>query len=512
MKFDLIVIGSSQHGMTAAALCAKRGLKVCVVDQSKNVGGMNATYEFYPGFRSPGVWHDDTHVWPEVLKDLEINDVRLSDEPYSFWTWAGKAWAQMSTDVATTEASLKSISQKDAAKYGEYRAQLARFAKFVRPFMRQTLMGLDLQKNSNLLGGLKAALRLRLLGKRDMLELLRSSPMCIADALNDVFETPALKGALSLPSVTGAFTGPWSPLSTLNHYLWECLQTSAVGGGSTKLIGSLKTKCDTLGVTFQMNTTVKKIEIEGGVAKGITTQDGRRLDAKMVLSTLDPKTTFLDLVDPNELRVDFSTDVSRIRSRGTHAKLTLALSTLPTWNQAPSPKKMSRVRLAPTLDDVERSFDCLKYGTTPNAPAMDVFVPTLDNPQLAPSGKHVLSALVYGVPYVLTGEDWTPKSRAAFQLACVGQLERLSPGIKNSIEGSELLLPKDIEAMFGTQGGHLFHGEHAPDQLFMMRPVPKPAHSRTPIANLFHASSGSHPGGGLTCAAGWFAAKEILKG
>jgi phytoene dehydrogenase-like protein len=340
-----------------------------------------------------------------------------------------------------------------------------------------------------------------------MMEILRVAPMCAADWLNEWFQTDALKAGLCAPALTGSFTGPWSPGTAAALLVSDAFQAPGVVGGAQAVAAALVRAAAAAGVDLRTGARVARVVVERGRASGVTLDDGTTIAAPVVAAACDPKTLFLDLVAPEQLPLRLERDIRNLRARGTAAKLELAVDRLPEWRGRPG-LAAEWIRVGERLDDLERAFDAVKYRRHAAAPMLDVYVPTLEDASLAPRGHHVVSILVHFVPLAPEG-GWTEVARRGLVEAVLATLDQHAPNLRGGILGQRLLTPQDLEAEWGLAGGHLFHGEHAADQL-VVRPVPACARYRTPIEGLFLCGSGSHPGGGVTCAPGALGARAFL--
>jgi phytoene dehydrogenase-like protein len=355
-----------------------------------------------------------------------------------------------------------------------------------------------------------------MLGRHDMRELLRIGGMNVYDLLEEHFESAALKGALGFDAVLGTNFGPRSPGTVLT--LLYRMAAEAAGGPAalSQPVGGVGALCDALakaavaaGAVIRLSAPVAQIVVEADHAAGVQLESGERLAARTVVSSVDPKTTFLQLLGTRHLDTGFVRRVNHLRARGLAAKLHLALDRAPEFSGLQSAALGGRLLIAPSLDYLERAYNHAKYGEYSSAPAMEITVPTANDAGLAPPGKHVLSAIVQYAPYDL--KDGWLKERQRFTDLCIATLERYAPGLGSSILSAELLTPLDIEHEFRISGGHWHHGELAFDQFFFVRPVPGAAQHRTPLAGLFLGGAGCHPGGGVMGIPGRNAARQILK-
>jgi phytoene dehydrogenase-like protein len=336
------------------------------------------------------------------------------------------------------------------------------------------------------------------------------------DLLEEQFESDLVKGALGFDAVLGSGFGPRSPGSVLT-LLYRLAAQSASGreplsqpqGGMGAVTDALAAAARAAGVEIRTGTAVARIAVENDKTSGVVLADGAVIAAGTVISNADPRTTFLKLLGTEHLDTGFVRRIDHLRSRGLVAKLHLALDGPPEFTGLDRVGLGGRLLVAPSLDYLERAFNPTKYGEMSEAPALEITVPTINDPSLAPAGQHVLSALVQYAPYKFAAGWDVGKPRLADR--AIEAIEAYAPGLRRKIIAVETLTPLDIEAEFGMTGGHWHHGELAFDQFFMVRPVPGAAQYRTPVAGLFLCGAGSHPGGGVMGAAGRNAARQILK-
>ncbi len=509
-KYDVLVIGSGHNGLVTAALLAKKGRKVAVLEKHSALGGLSASAEFHPGFRSPGMLHDTTGLRRSVVEQLELAKFGLkfrTEEAPIFAPQRDGRGLLLWRDPRRAEEELAPHSAKDVKAYKDYRAFIDRVTPVLKKVFDEMPPDLVNMSFPGLWEMLKTAVTLRLLGKNDMMEMLRITPMCVADWLNEWFESDLLKAALAHPSIHHSYTGPWSPGTNINLLLAEAFNDLPVLGGAQALAKALIEACKAQGVELVTDAEVSQVDITAGVVRGVTLKGGAKVEAGLVAAACDPKQLFLSLVKPQYLTHRFEMDVRNIRTRGTVAKLHLALDKYPELRGRPS-LKVEYIRTGEYFDQLEKAFDPVKYREFSKAPVFDAYVPTLEDPSLAPAGKHVLSVLVHFAPHHLEG-GWTDAKREDLYQTAIAGLSHYMPGLAGSIVGKEILTPVDLETRFNLSGGHMFHGEHAADQL-LVRPVPDCSRYATPFKGLFLCGSGSHPGGGITGAPGSLAAKAML--
>ncbi|HUX74830.1 MAG TPA: NAD(P)/FAD-dependent oxidoreductase [Steroidobacteraceae bacterium] len=508
--FDCIVIGGGHNGLVCATLLARGGRSVALFEANDLLGGAAATREFAAGFRVSACAHL-LHSMPAALQ----RELRL--QSYGFATAAtGMASTALVADGAALAIGAADLAAADAAAYARYDARMRRLAAALAPMLSRAPPRLGTRRWSELAPLLELGWRVRRLGARDMRELLRIAGMNVYDLLEENFESAALKGALALDAVLGANLGPRSPgsvLTLLHRLAGEC---AAGAAGLTQPLGGMGGLCDALaraaraaGVTIRTSSPVARIEVEADRASGVVLEGGERIAAGAVISSADPKTTFLHLLGARHLDAGFVRRVTHFRSRGLAAKLHLALDRAPQFTGLIPGREAGRLLIAPSLQYIERAYNHAKYGEYSQAPVMEITVPTINDPGLAPAGGHVLSAIVQYAPYSLKG-GWELQ-RGGFADLAIDTIARYAPGLRRSIVASELLSPPDLEREFRISGGHWHHGDMALDQFWMVRPVPGAAQYRTPLDGLFLCGAGCHPGGGVVGAAGRNAARQVLQ-
>ncbi len=510
-KYDVVIIGAGHNGLTAAAFLAQKGRKVLVVEQREVTGGLAAGHEFHPGYRSAGVLQDTAGVrrWVVAGLGLEKHGLAFHEaaSPVFVPRLEGRG-LELSREPGAAAEELHHHSAQDAERYGEYRTFLARIAPVLRRLLDRPPPEIFEPRFGDLLDLGRSALALRLLGKRDMMEVLRIAPMCVADYLGEWFESELLKAALAGPAIASTWTGPWSPGTNLSLLLDEAHSAGPVKGGPQALIAALERAAEALGVEIRTGSRVESLELRGGRVAGVRLEGGELIEAGRVAASCDPKQVFLRLLPAGSSPRKSEQDIVNYRARGTTAVVNLALSSYPQLACRPD-LTPAVIRTGETLDDLERAFDPVKYRQFSEQPALDVHVPTIETPALAPAGHHVFSILVSSAPYNLEG-GWNDERKAELYQRVVSSLSRYAPDLEDAIVGSEVLAPADLETSYGVTGGHLYHGEHSTDQL-VVRPTPECARYRTPFEGLFLCGSGSHPGGGITCAPGALAARVMLR-
>ena len=515
---DCIVIGAGHNGLVCATYLARGGRRVLVLEAAERVGGAAITREFAPGFRVSAGAHL-LHLMPAAL----IAELGLAGHGLRLAA-SGLPTTALSTEgppLAIDTGCLGARSPRDAAAYPQFAVRLARFAAVLQPLLAAAPPRLGTESWSDALSLAKLAWRIRRLGRRDMRELLRIIGMNVYDLLEDEFETPLLKGALGLDAVLGTNFGPRAP-GTVLTYLYRLAGESAAGGapGSAPLAlpaGGLGALSEALaraataaGATIRTSAAVARIVVRADRAVGVELASGEIIEAGTVVSNADPKTTFLRLLGAEHLDTGFVRRVDHLRCLGVAAKLHLALERLPAFPGVPPDALGGRLLIAPSLTYIERAWNHVKYGECSAEPVIEVTLPSVRDPTLAPAGRHVLSAIVQYAPY-RPAAGWDAE-RPRFTRSLIAALDRHAPGLQATVTAAELLTPPDIEREFRISGGHWHHGELAFDQFCMVRPVPGAAQYATPLAGLYLCGAGCHPGGGVMGLAGRNAARAVTAG
>lgn len=517
----VVIVGAGHNGLTTAFYLAKAGVKPLVLERRSIVGGAAVTEEIAPGFRCPSLAHAIGPLRASIVRDMRLEhrgvEFARPDPRLIALSTDGRPLV-FARDEGRTADAIRAFSSRDADRYGEFCAVLSRLARFLDPLLSMTPPSIDSPDRGDMWELLKTGRRFRALGKTNGFRLLRWGPMAAADLVREWFETELLQSAIAARGIFGAAQGPRSA-GTAALLLFNAAVDPAPGGSSLMVKGgpgvltaAMADAAREAGAEIRVDADVRRVVTNKGLVSGVLLEDGREIAATAVISNADPKRTLLDLVDPIDLDPAFLSRIRNYRCRGTVAKINLALSSLPAFTGITSHAALrGRLHIGPSLDYLERAFDASKYGEISKQPYLDVTIPTLTDPSLAPPGKHVLSVSAQFAPYQLArGRDW--ESGRSELLANVMQtLERHAPGITAVVEHAQVLTPIDLEGTYGLTGGHIYHGEPSLDQLFTMRPVLGWARYETPISGLFLCGSGTHPGGGITGGPGQNAARQILK-
>ena len=521
-SYDAIVIGAGHNGLVTAAYLAKAGKKILVLERRPLLGGIAATEEIFPGFKYATCAHLAGSFSAQIIEDLDLKRQGLellALNPLLFAPAIEGKSITIPADIAAAKEEISRYSKPDASRYPAFCARLKTLSGFL-----STLYGMPLPDKADP-GGfnpakiLKIGWKFRRLGEREMYEFLRILPMSLADLLNEWFENEFLKAALAGSGMLASFAGPRQQgtcYNLLHHQLGAsngALRTgSFVRGGIGQLAQALGRAARQLGAEIRTDAEVVRVVTKDGAAAGVVLQNGDEISSSCVISSAGVKQTFLRMVEPTGLDPNFLLQVGNIRSRGTVAKINLALDRLPAFKNSnnPAPRLAGVIHIGPTLDYLERAADDAKYGRFSKEPFLEITVPSISDSSLAPAGKHVMSVWMQSAPYRLRETDWRAE-RDALADTVIKVIAEYAPGFKEVILHRQVLTPLDLEETYGLTGGHLYHAEMALDQIFFMRPVPGWSRYRTPIENLFLCGSGTHPGGGITGLPGYYAAKAVLK-
>ena len=513
-QYDSIVIGGGHNGLVCATYLARAGRRVLVLEAAERVGGAATTREFAPGFKVSACAHL-LHLMPAaLLRDLRLAEHGLTLAAESLPTVALAESGQHLHLGSDDLSGLARTSPADATALLAWRALLQRFARTLHPLLTQTppRLGTDAWRDRAALLGL--GWRIRRLGRRDMRELLHVGGMCVHDLLEDRFSLPLLKGALALDAVLGTNYGPRSP-GTVVSLLYRAAASQGVDalalpqGGLGALSDALARAARAAGAQLRTGAPVERILVHEDQVAGVALAGGEEITAANVVSSVDPKSTFLRLLGAQHLDAGFVRRVSQVRTRGLTAKLHLALDRAPVFSGLNPSAPPARLLVAPSADYIERAYNHAKYEEFSSQPMLEITVPSLADPSLAPAGKHVMSVIVQYAPYALKG-GWAAQ-RQAFTERILATLSTYAPQLRGSLLASELLTPPDIEREFRITGGHWHHAELALDQFLMVRPVPGAAQYQTPLTGLYLCGAGSHPGGGVMGLAGRNAARQLLR-
>jgi phytoene dehydrogenase-like protein len=509
--YDSIVVGAGHNGLVCAAYLARAGQRVLLLDAAASPGGLVANREFHPGF-TVSVAHSICHFSETVVAELDLATHGFALDPVTT-----VALGANGNHVAIEEGRLRHANEADVEAYDRYAHLMQRFSAALGPFWGKTAPRIGSSSLPDILTFAHLGLRLRGLGKDPMREFMRVASLPVRDLVDEYFDDELVKALLCWDGLVGSKMAPRSPNGAVITHWYRMFGASGGGhfvptGGMAGLVRALTHAVEAAGVDIRCDAPVERITVDGNAdgpaVRGVQLADGTTIVAERVISSADPKTTFIDLLGVESLDIGFTNRIRRLRTDGYVAKLHLALNGAPKFEGLDRPD--GRMIIAPNMDALEFAFDAAKYGECPADPVMEVIVPSLHEPGLAPDGGHVLSAHVMYVPYSLRG-GWDDAARQAILERSVDTIVRYAPGIREQIVSAEFLTPADIEREFRVTGGHWHHAELAMDQMLMMRPTYEAAQYATPVPGLFICGAGCHPGGDLVGAAGRNAAQEVLR-
>ena len=506
-KYDAIVVGGGHNGLVCSTLLAQSGKQVLLLEANDQVGGAAVTRDFADGYSVSACAHLLYNLQPSVRKDLKLNPALASEDMTTI------ALDDDGEHVRIKGGTVTGAKDGDDVTYKAFHKRMTRFADLLRTYFNRTPPRLGTKEWSDLGTLARLGFDIRRLGKKEMEAFLRLIGMNIYDEVLERFDCPVLRGAISLDAVLGTHLGPRSP-NTIMTYLYRLAgdhgKVAQPKGGMGSVTQELARAARDAGVTVRTGMPVKRIIVGNGRVTGVETQDGERFDSLLVVSNADPKRTIMDLVGARHVETVFTRRIHHFRSKGNAAKLHLALDGLPDIPGVQKNEYGERIVIAPNEDYVENAFNPAKYGESSPEPVLEITFPSFRDESLAPTGKHVLSAIVQYAPYEQK-DGWNDAARQAFEAATIRVLEKYMPDIASRITASELLTPADIEKEFHITGGHWHHGELTLDQFLFTRPVGGAQQYRMPLDGLYLCGAGAHPGGGVSGAAGRNAARAILK-
>lgn len=519
---DAVVIGAGTNGLVAAIALARAGRRVVVLERASDAGGMHAAHEIAPGFRAP-LGPDSGWLPPRVARGIGLASPATVAPAISVTApLRDGGFLSLPTDAARAAETIRAHSPGDAARWGPFTRRLRALAEFLEALYQVPAPDVDASLSPRELWAMLGVGRqFRALGRHDMAELLRTIPMPVADWLDDALDHETLKAAIGAGAVRDIRQGPRSggTAFALLHYL-----TGAGDGavrarpwwrdGPDALARSLAGLARQHDVTIRTSAEAARIIVRDDAVAGVALANGDEYAARVVVSTADPARTLLGLVEPIWLDPDLLLAARQIRFRGSTAVVQYALDALPAIPGLAMPEQalQSVTSLAPSLDTLERAYDATKYGEVPAELPIEITVPTLRWPSLAPAGRHVLTATVRYVSHTLRGgAAWDASSAAALGDRVTAAIGRVAPGFAASMRGHVVLTPRDLESRFALTEGALTHGELTLDQILFMRPIAGLGRHAMPVAGLYLGGSGAHPGPGVLGGAGWLAARRVLQ-
>jgi len=510
MSADVVVLGAGIEGLCAALTLARARRAVTVLEARANIGGSAAREEFHPGFHTSGLNPDASLVrreWFDAM-ELEAHGLRWrTEEPALLVPHSSgcplvfrRAPERMDGELPPDEhARLVALDRL-----------CARVAGVLAGLVDEPPPDVAAPSTSELLALAQKALRLRRLGRSEMLALARILPSSAQDWMDDALRMEAARVALTAPALAGTVLGPRAPGTSLFVLLRHALALPEPVGGPSMLVAALQSACVTAGVELRTNAAARSLRVGPRGVEAVELASGEVLACHALLSTLAPAKTLLELVPAGTLVPSVENAVRSFRARGATAVLRLALAAPPRFAGREN-DPIEHAVSAPDLVTLERAADCLKYRKLPAQPWVEVRIPSRADPTLAPEGKAVAIVQCHTVPHDLAGEGgWSEATRTRLTQAMLAACERIAPGVGAALLAQELLTPPDIEQRYGTPGGHVYDGELALDQLWLQRPSLALCRYATPIPGLYLGGSGSHPGGPFRGGAGVLSARALL--
>ncbi|MCE7997426.1 MAG: NAD(P)/FAD-dependent oxidoreductase [Rhodobiaceae bacterium] len=514
LQYDAIVIGAGHNGLVAAGYLAKAGKNVVVLDSAEVVGGAAQTAEISPDYQVSTAAHLVSGFPRQIEKDLKLSKHGLA--------WATKDMATialdrdgkhivLSSDRKTDLATIAAHASHDGDAWKVFEGRVAKYVKLLKPLLDRGLPTASGERATR--AATMLALRLEKMGPADLRAFLQLVPSSVAALLDRSFEGDLIKGALSLQATLGAHAGPNTPGTAFSLIYGRTQQAIGQGlgypvGGTGALTEALASAAEALGARIRLESPVREIIVENGQTKGVRLADGTLFEAPIVLSSIDPKTTCLDLVGARHFETPAVNHVSRIKMKGATAKINLALEGLPTFENFSDREYGGRLLIAPDMGTVERSFTAAKRGELTLEPVMEVVIPSYHDPRLAPMGHHVMSVIVPNVPFEVEG-GWEAQ-KEPFVKRVIDTIAEYAPDLGDKIIAGEVLTPPELDDRFGWGNRGWHQGNMSFDQLLAFRPAPGMANYEAGVSGLYLCGVGAHPGGGLTGLPGKLSAEAAL--
>lgn len=521
-RYDAIIVGAGHNGLICAAYLAKAGRKVLVLERRHQVGGATTTEEIFPGFKYSCCSYVVSLLRPWIIRDLDLprHGYEVLPLEETFTPFEDGRYLLRDSDPERTKRAIAKFSKRDAEVYKQFGQKMGELGRLVKP-MIDGLAPDPISRNPFELMRLASfAKHVRGQGEEWLIGNVKMMTMSAIDFLSEWFESEQLIAPMSVSGIIGTFLGVRSPGTAyvlLHHYMGEIDGSYRAWGlpkgGTGAVAEAIASSARELGVEIRVNAPVDHVRMSNGRATGVVLENGDEIAAKTVISGVDPHRTFLRLVGEQHLDPEFAKQVKRFKMRGSTGKVNLALDALPEFACLPGHGRQLHgdITIAPSIAYLERAYDAAKYGAYSRRPFMDIVIPSLTDPTVAPAGKHTMSIFVQYAPYNLKegAADW-PNQREAFGDAVIDTLSEYMPNLKSRILHRQVLTPLDLEQIYGLTEGNIFHGELSLEQLAFLRPVAGWSRYKTPIEDYWMCASGTHPGGGIMGAPGALCARTML--
>jgi len=522
-KYDVAIIGGGHNGLITAAYLAKAGCKVLVLEKKKIIGGIAVTEEFFPGFSASSITDESDSLSPKIVADLNLKQFGfkvLPTDPLIFAPQIDGRHLTIWHDVQRAAGEIAHFSRADADSYPVFIKMMRKIAQIMAGLNHMTLPDMPDVGLRDMPGMLKLVKPVRALGWKNITQVMRILPLSVADLLGEWFESDIVKAAIAASALNNISLGPQES-GTAYSFLQNFANSNnglfrsggQVTGGAGALTMALADAAENAGVKIQTHAEVSRITMANGRAAGLVMTDGKTISAGAIVSAVDMRSTFLQLVDPGQLDKTVLKNVQNITYCGTMARVHFALDALPGFTGMTGNAQgilSGHIQIAPSIVYLQKAFDPVKYGQFAEHPYLDIRIPTLKDPSLAPDGKHVMSATVKYMPYHLREGNWEALRDSLGRLV-TKTISRLAPDFEQCVQHCHVITPLDLETGYNLPEGSLAHGDITLDQSLWMRPIPGYTKYRSPVKGLYLCSAATHPGAGMTGINGLNAARRVLK-